>query len=141
MLNKMKLKMEKLNNKLVLIFTFIIFAAGWSGWFLLKHVFHVGNIQIYPLIPAFFFVLGTSVINIVTHINRDNEQRVTNFYLMLKLGKFILSAIFVLIIYFLVTENLKIILLTFACFYLIYIFCEVFIYSQVEKAEKAQKKK
>lgn len=132
--------MLKLNNKLVLIYTTIIIIAGWSGWFLLNNVFHQKNIELYPVIPAFYFVLGTSLINVLTRINRNDGKKVVNIYMILKLTKFILSAIVVLILFVYAKENSKGLLLAFAIFYLIYIFCEVYIYSQVEKTDKAQKR-
>jgi len=132
--------MLKLNNKLVLIYTTIIIIAGWSGWFLLNNVFHQKNIELYPFIPAFYFVLGTSLINVLTRINRNDGKKVVNIYMILKLTKFILSAIVVLILFVYAKENSKGLLLAFAIFYLIYIFCEVYIYSQVEKTDKAQKR-
>lgn len=132
--------MAALNNKLVLIFTTLMIITGWGGWWLLNNVFQLKNIELYPVIPAFFFVMGTSVINVITHINRSDGRKVLNFYMVLKLMKFVLSAVLVAILYIYARENSKILLLTFACFYLIYIFCEVYFYSQVEKADKAKKK-
>lgn len=132
--------MLKLNNKLVLIFSAIIIIAGWLGWWILYNVLHASNLYLYPLIPAFFFVLGTSVINVVTRIDRSDNRRVINIYMILKLAKFILSAVVVLIIFFYSQDESKVLLLTFAGFYMIYIVCEVYIFSQVEKVDKAESK-
>ena len=131
--------MLKLNNKLIIIYTAIIIIAGWSGWLLINNVFRLDNIELYPVIPAFYFVLGTSLINVLTRINRSDERKVVNIYMILKLAKFILSAVVVLILFIYAKENSKALLLAFAIFYLIYIFCEVYIYSQVEKTDKAQR--
>ncbi|MDO9154095.1 MAG: hypothetical protein Q7U47_10390 [Paludibacter sp.] len=132
--------MNRLNNKLILIFTAIILVSGWGGWWLLNDILHLPHIELYPVIPAFYFVLGTSMINVLTRIKRNDERKVVNIYMILKLSKFILSAIAVMILFFYAKDNSKVLLIIFACFYLIYIFCEVFFYSQVEKTEKAKKK-
>jgi glucan phosphoethanolaminetransferase (alkaline phosphatase superfamily) len=132
--------MVQLNKKLIILFTAIILIAGWSGWWLLHDVMLLTNIGLYPAIPAFFFVLGISTITILTHINRNNGRKVVNVYMILKLIKFILAAIAVLVLFLVVGENKKTLLLTFAAYYFIYIICEVYIYSQVEKTDKALRK-
>ena len=133
--------MVQLNKKLIIFYTAIILAAGWGGWWLLHDVMLLTNIGLYPAIPAFFFVLGISTITVLTHINRNNGRKVVNVYMILKLVKFILSAIAVVVMFLTAGENKKPLLMTFAVYYFIYIICEVYIYSQVEKTDKVLQKK
>jgi len=132
--------MIQLNKKLVILYSAIILVAGWGGWWLLHDILHLTNIGLYPAIPAFFFVLGISTITILTHINRSNGRKVVNVYMILKLVKFILAAAAVLVLFLIAGENKKVLLLTFAGYYFLYIICEVYFYSQVEKTDKALQK-
>lgn len=132
--------MVQLNKKLMILYTAIILVAGWGGWWLLNDVMNVTNIGLYPAIPAFFFVLGISTISILTHINRNNGRKVVNVYMILKLVKFILAAAGVMVLFLVAGDNKKILLLTFAVYYFIYIICEVYFYSQTEKTDKALQK-
>lgn len=131
--------MKQLSNKLILLYTIMMLVAGWSGWGILHLLDLKTGMELYPLIPVIFFVFGVVSIYTLTHINRNNERRVTNIYLIFKLSKFILSAIVVVTIFSGGGENRNTLLLTFAAFYFIYIFCEVFIYTSIEKADKARK--
>lgn len=132
--------MEQLNKKLLILYTIILLAAGWSGWGILQVLPEQNNLSLYPVIPVFFWILGVVTIYTLTHINRDNPRKVTNIYMIFKLMKFILSAIFVVIILSVANESPKVLLLTFAAYYFIYILCEVLIYSKIEKADKAEKR-
>lgn len=132
--------MIQLNKKLVILYSAIILVAGWGGWWLLHDILHLTNIGLYPAIPAFFFVLGISTITILTHINRSNGRKVVNVYMILKLVKFILAAAAVMVLFLIAGENKKPLLMTFAVYYFIYIICEVYFYSQVEKTDKALQK-
>ena len=132
--------MKQLNKKLFILYTIIILIAGWGGWGILQALPEQNNLSLYPVIPVFFYILGVATIYTLTHINRDNPSKVTNIYLVFKLMKFILSAIFVVIIFTVANESRKVLLLTFAGYYFIYILCEVLIYSQIEKKDKAEKR-
>lgn len=132
--------MEQLNKKLFILYTIIILVAGWGGWGILHALPRQNNLSLYPVIPVFFYLLGIATIYTFTHINRDNPRKVTNIYMVFKLMKFILSAIFVVIILSVAKESPKVLLLTFAAYYFIYILCEVLIYSKIEKKDKAEKK-
>jgi Ca2+/Na+ antiporter len=132
--------MVQLNKKLIIMYTAIILIAGWGGWWLLHDVMLLTDIGIYPAIPAFFFVLGITTITILTHINRKNGRKVVNVYMIMKLVKFILAAATAVLLFIVAGENNKILLLTFAVYYFIYIFCEVYIYTQIEKTDKVLQK-
>lgn len=128
--------MKKTNNKLLLIFTLAMIVSGWAGWWLLHSVLKLQNIELYPLIPAFFLVTGLSVINILTTINRDNARRVVNIYMAIKLSKFVLSAIMIFVLYTLLKDKAKELIFTFGGFYLIYMFLELYFFNQTEKTVK-----
>lgn len=132
--------MEQLSKKLIILFTIAMLVAGWGGWGILNVLDLEAGMALYPLFPVFFFVFGLVSIYTLTHMNRDNERKVTNIYLIFKLLKFVLSAIIVLLIFSGSGENRNTLLLTFAAYYFIYILCEVFIYSRIEKEDKARKR-
>ncbi|MEA4936950.1 MAG: hypothetical protein VB102_09945 [Paludibacter sp.] len=133
--------MVQLNKKLIVIYTIIVLIAGWGGWWLLNDIIHLTNMELYPAIPVFFYLMGISTIMILTHINRENNRKVVNVYMILKLVKFLLAAIAVLVLFLVAEENKKALLLTFASYYFLYIICEVYIFSQVEKTDKALQRK
>lgn len=128
--------MYKTKNKLLLIFTLVILITGWGGWWFLYSFLKLENIALYPLIPSFFLVNGLSVINVLTNINRDNPQRVVNIYMIIKLSKFFLSAVMIIILYVLLKENAKELIFTFGAFYFLYMLMELYFFSQTEKTDK-----
>jgi glucan phosphoethanolaminetransferase (alkaline phosphatase superfamily) len=128
--------MYKTQNQLLLIFTLVILITGWGGWWFLNSFLKLENIALYPLIPSFFLVNGLSVINVLTNINRDNPQRVVNIYMIIKLSKFFLSAVLIIILYVLLKEKAKELIFTFGAFYFLYMLMELYFFSQTEKTDK-----
>ncbi len=128
--------MYKTKNKLLLIFTLVILITGWGGWWFLYSFLKLENIALYPLIPSFFLVNGLSVINVLTNINRDNPQRVVNIYMIIKLSKFFLSALMIIILYVLLKEKARELIFTFGAFYFLYMLMELYFFSQTEKTVK-----
>lgn len=128
--------MYKTKNKLLLIFTLVILITGWGGWWFLYSFLKLENIALYPFIPSFFLVNGLSVINVLTNINRDNPQRVVNIYMIIKLSKFFLSAMMIIILYVLLKEKAKELIFTFGAFYFLYMLMELYFFSQTEKTDK-----
>ncbi len=131
--------MKRIYNQLFLVFTAVILVTGWVGWYLLNNILKLENIEFFPLIPSFFFVFGISVLNVITRIQRDNAKRIVNIYMIIKISKILLSALFILLIYLLLKEEAKVMVLTFGAYYFIYMLIELYVFSRVEKAEKKLK--
>jgi len=132
--------MKHKNNKLVIIFSLIMIVIGWGGWWLLSSVLKLENIDFYPIVPSFFFVTGISVINILTSLNRENARKVVNIYMIIKVSKFVLSAIMLIILYALLQDKAKELILTFGAYYFIYMFLEMYFFAQTEKSDKQNRK-
>ncbi len=132
--------MQKTKNKLLLIFSSFLLIAGWFGYWLLDSVLKLEHTELYPLIPAYFLVTGLSVINILTSINRENERRVVNIFLAIKISKFILSALMILMLYVLLKDNAKVLIFTFGAFYFLYMIMELYFFAQIEKTDKLNRK-
>jgi hypothetical protein len=129
----------KTTKSIQALFSLIILVIGWGGWFILKWVNPVMNINWYPYLPATFWIMGMLLTIILEKVNKDNARKLVNIYMLLKLSKLVVAMIMILILYFINKEDIRLILMVFAVYYALYLLHEFYIFYITEKKIKQSK--
>ena len=129
--------MEKLKGHLNLILTIVMLSSGWGVWWLLKSVFPSSYFTWYPVIPSFFYVMGLVFIWVITRDYKENQRKMVNLYMIIKLCK-VAAAIALGSIYLIfVKVQIREFSIIFIGFYLLYLGIEtLFFYLTEEKIKK-----
>ncbi len=121
------------------LFVLLMIVMGWGGWFILKTFAPEINIGWYPYLPAIFSVLGLLLTTVLEKVDKSNQRRLVNIYMMLKMSKLLLVLAFILTYYVLVKVNMRLFLLVFAVYYLVYLLLEFYTFYITEKKIKQNK--
>ena len=130
--------MQKLSNQLMSLFALSMLIVGWGGWGILKNLYPTETFTWYPYIPGVFFLMGISLIIILTRNYKKEAKKLVNLYMILKLVKLVIAMAYILGFYFIVRDNLRVFGLVFAAYYVIYIGCEFYIFYSIEKQIKKE---
>lgn len=105
-----------------LLQTFIltVLAGGLGGWMYFS-AFPGHYFSGYPALPAFFFLLGTIQVSIVEKCRKAMPQKLALMYLLVRMGRTVLSLVFLLACCIVLREEALRFTLTFAAFYVIYL--------------------
>lgn len=123
---------------LLVLFTLV----SWGAGALMLHYLFPGHYFAgYSFIPAYFFLFGIFSIYMFDACRRHAPQRLLLVYMAIKVLKFLLSAIFMLIYCVAVRADVKEFLLTFVVFYLMYLIYETWFFFTFEWNRKNKKKK
>jgi len=131
--------MEKLKGHLNLILTVVMLSSGWGVWWLLKSVFPDSYFTWYPVIPSFFYVMGLVFIWVITRDYKENQRKMVNLYMIIKLCK-VAAAIALGSIYLIfVKVQIREFSIIFIGFYLLYLGIETFFFYLTEEKIKKNK--
>ncbi len=122
---------------LLVLFTLV---GGGAGALMLNYLFPGHYFGGYPFIPAYFFLFGIFSIYMFDACRWHAPQRLLLVYMAIKVLKFLLSAIFMLVYCVAVRADVKEFLLTFVVFYLIYLIYETWFFFTFEWNRKNKKK-
>ncbi|MDR1742944.1 MAG: hypothetical protein LBR48_03880 [Dysgonamonadaceae bacterium] len=116
--------------------TLFIAICGGLGAVIL-HTFLSGQyFGAYPLIPAFFYLLGLFSIYAFEVVRDKYPQKLTLFYMAEKIIKLLLSIIFILLYCVVVKVQVKAFILTFVGFYVLYLIFETGFFFMFEWNQK-----
>ncbi|MBP1637662.1 MAG: putative rane protein [Bacteroidetes bacterium] len=132
--------MEKIRSKFILILTAVILITGLGIKYLLTNYFAQISFAGYMLIPVFFMILGLGMIYFLTQEKKENDRKLVNKYMLIRVIKILLSLVFILIYWVVNKPEIKNFATIFIVFYMIYLIFETYIYVQVEKMMKKNEK-
>ena len=132
----LKLTMNKLAGKLLSLSALVQIALGWAGWAILKNLYPQTDFAWYPCIPLAFFAMAAILIFALSKTYKKDGKKLVNLYMAAKLFKLIFAMIYILVGYFIVNQDFKVFVFTFAAFYAAYVLLEMFIIYCVEKEIK-----
>lgn len=89
----------------------------------------------------FFMVVETFILNLVEkNSHSEDKKRLVNIYTLTKVIKIVLSLIFVLTYYIIErTYNLKMFIIIYIVFYILFLIAETFLFTRVEKHIKNER--
>lgn len=128
--------MEKSRNKFILILTAVILVTGFGLKYLTEYVMPQFKVSAFTLIPVFFYIIGLTLIYVLTGINPAESKKLVNKYMLLRVIKVLTSLAFLLIFWLINKAEIKNFALLFIVFYMIYLIFETWMYLQVEKMMK-----
>lgn len=128
--------MEKSRNKFILILTAVILITGFGLKYLTEYVMPQFKVSAFTLIPVFFYIIGLTLIYVLTGINPAESKKLVNKYMLLRVIKVLTSLAFLLIFWLINKAEIKNFALLFIVFYMIYLIFETWMYLQVEKMMK-----
>lgn len=109
---------------------------AWGGGWLFHALLTQYYFVFYPFVPLFFFIIGVLTISIFVSVDKTNPGKLVNVYMLIKMIKMLLSAIFALVYIIGIKDNNLSFGVVFAIYYLIYLGLETYFYSRMEKAIK-----
>ncbi|MDR0812210.1 MAG: hypothetical protein LBN23_08100 [Paludibacter sp.] len=131
--------MNALLGKLLSLSALVELALGWTAWAVLRNLYPQQAFSWLPFIPVAFFLMAAMLIFLLLKTYKKDGKKLVNLYMAVKLVKLVFAMIYILVFYFVVNQNFKIFIFTFAAFYAVYIALETFIIYSVEKQIKKQK--
>ena len=131
--------MEQLKRRLNIILTIVMLVSGCGIWWLLKTVLPTSYFNWYPVIPGFFYMMGLVFVTFITHDYKENQRKLVNLYMIIKLCKVAASLALGSIYLIFVKVQLRDFSIVFIGFYLLYLGIETYFFYLVE--EKIKKKK
>jgi len=131
--------MEKLKGHLNIILSVVMLTSGWGVWWLLKSVLPNSYFTWYPVIPCFFYVMGLVFVWVITRDYKENQRKMVNLYMIIKLCK-VAAAILLGSIYLIfVKVQIRDFSIVFIGFYLLYLGIETFFFYLTEEKIKKNK--
>lgn len=131
--------MKKLKLKLYLLLTIFVIVIGLGTWMILIHYFPELAFMDYPIIPAYFLIVGGITISILTRLKYDNSIKLLNKLMIIRGFKIFTTMIIGLIYWLLDRSEIRSFAIMLAVFYLFYLFFEIYIYAQIESWHKKNK--
>lgn len=131
--------MEQLKRRLNIILTFIMLVCGCGIWWLLKTVLPASYFEWYPVIPGFFYIMGLVFITVITRDYKENQRKLVNLYMIIKLCKVAASLVLGSIYLIFVKVQLRDFSIVFIGFYLLYLGIETYFFYLTEEKIKKNK--
>ena len=125
--------MEKLKIKLNTILTIVMLAGGCGVWWLLKAGLPTHYFGWYPVIPGFFYIMGLVFVTVITHDYKENQRKLVNLYMIIKLCKVTASLLFVGTYYLAERVQMRDFIVVFMGFYLTYLGVETYFFYLTEE--------
>ena len=132
-------KMKELRTKIVVLFTFLMLVAAWGFWWLQTVLMQAGAIGAYPFIPVVFYFSGIVLVETLYRLDKTNQRKLVNVYMLLKLLKMVIAAIMALIYLLVLHAPLKPFIIVFAALYMLYILFETYVFYSFEKQIKKER--
>jgi len=131
--------MKALKKRLIIILTAVMLVSGWGAWGLLFSILPESYFPWYPIIPCFFYLMGLVLIQVITRDKRENELKLVNLYMIIKLTK-VAACVLLGGIYFLViAQQIRDFVVVFVGFYLLYLGLETYFFYLTEEIIKKKK--
>jgi len=89
--------------------------------------------QWYPLIPAYFLLLGLLMSMVMYHYSKYKSEKILTAYMMSRAIKIVITVGCLLLYYWLIRDNMAAVLLTTLVFYFLYLMVETWIFFRFEK--------
>ena len=125
--------MEKLKIKLNTILTIVMLAGGCGVLWLLKAGLPTHYFRWYPVIPGFFYIMGLVFVTVITRDYKENQRKLVNLYMIIKLCKVTAALLFVGIYYLVEKVQMRDFIVVFMGFYLIYLGVETYFFYLTEE--------
>ena len=117
----------------------VMVISGVGTWWLLSAAIPESYFAWYPLIPVFFFVMGITLVLVLTRGEKENPRKILNLYMLLKLYK-VAACLLIGVFYFVfIKENLAAFSAVFISFYLLYLGLETYFFYMTEKLIRKDK--
>lgn len=134
------LSMSLTKRKFLVYLTLITVLLGTAGALVL-HFFDPGHyFGGYPLIPVYFFLYGVFYIYMFDACRRHAPQRMVMLFLGMKVMKFIISVLLLILYCVAVPDSAVAFMLTFVAFYLSYLIYESWFFFVYEWNKRLKKK-
>lgn len=125
---------QKYMGALLIFYVFVGIAVGLMLYYLYpEHYF-----SLYPVIPAYYTLIGIVLLRALTVYKRNNPKKMINVYMMMRGIKFLLTVASVLVYVLLTDEHDYEFSITTVGFYFFYMFVETFIYIKFEKERNSK---
>ena len=131
--------MEQLKRRLNIILTIVMLVSGCGIWWLLKTVLPTSYFNWYPVIPGFFYIMGLVFITVITHDYKENQRKLVNLYMIIKLCKVAASLVLGSIYLIFVKVQIRDFSIVFIGFYLLYLGIETYFFYLTEEKIKKHK--
>lgn len=131
--------MENLKKRLYIILTIVMLISGWGIWFLLKSALPDTYFAWYPAIPSFFYILGLAFISVITRDYKENQRKLVNLYMIIKLCKVAAALLFGGFYLIFIKTQIRDFTVVFIGFYLLYLGMETYFYYLTEEIIKKKK--
>lgn len=125
--------MEKLKIRLNTILTIVMLSGGCGVWWLLKAGLPTHYFRGYPVIPGFFYIMGLVFVTVVTRDYKENQRKLVNLYMIIKLCKVTAALLFVGIYFLVERVQMRDFIVVFMGFYLIYLGVETYFFYLTEE--------
>jgi hypothetical protein len=110
-------------SKNIAIFTLGMLIVAWTGYFIAGLLISEIELWWYPFIPLVFYIMGISLFFFKKKVS--DRQKLANWYMLLKLGKLLVSIVVILLAFFSLEKvAARNFIFTFAVYYLLYIIFE-----------------
>ena len=124
---------KKKKYTLLVVILSLYVAVGAIAGIILKTFLPQYYFPIYPVIPAYFTLLGFIMLWILLFTKNDSPSKVANTYMMMKTVKLLITASFILV-YSMVTEDYRYpFTLVTVAFYFFFLFVETYLFIKFEK--------
>ena len=131
--------MENLKKRLNIILTIVMFVCGCGIWWLLQTLLPESYFNWYPVIPGFFYLMGLVFITVITHDYKENQRKLVNLYMIIKLCKVAASLLLGTVYLIFVKVQIKEFSIVFIGFYLLYLGIETYFFYLAEEEIKKKK--
>ena len=131
--------MNQLKKRLNIILTIIMLVSGCGIWWLLKNVLPTSYFDLYPVIPGFFYIMGLVFITYITRDYKENQRKLVNLYMIIKLCKVAASLVLGSIYLIFVKVQIRDFSIVFIGFYLLYLGIETYFFYLTEEKIKKNK--
>lgn len=128
-------------GNLIVLLTLFSLITGWIGAFVVNKAFPEQYFDGYPFIPVYFYLFGMLNIYVLDVCRKRAPRKLVLIHLALKVARILASIIFMVIYCLVVQEEIRVFLLTFIVFYLIFLIYETCITAFVKGNETGKEKK
>jgi hypothetical protein len=131
--------MGNLKKRLNIILTVVMLIGGVGIWWLLNTVLPGSYFDWYPVIPGFFYIMGLVFVTFITRDYKENQRKLVNLYMIIKLCKVAASLVLGSIYLIFVKVQLRDFSIVFIGFYLLYLGIETYFFYLAEEKIKKNK--
>jgi hypothetical protein len=133
--------MNKFILKLIISLLLFYPVVGFAVGYVLYEYFPIHYFSLYPVIPGYFSVLGAILLFTLIYYRKNNPQKITKVYMIMRGGKFLLT-IGIILFFVTIYEDFEYeFSITATGFYFFYIIIETYLFTQFERERVAKCKK